>query len=119
MIRVIDNFVNSAYYDVIEKTMLINFEWTWTSNISGGEFHRLEHESKNLKLFGFSHMIFDAGTAISPFYKFLLPMFLQASEEVGTDAKVLLKARGDMTVISGEQVTYEPHIDMPMHKEHG
>ena len=61
-------------------------------------------------------MIFDSGTPMSPYYKFLLPLFLQASEEI--DAKVLLKARGDMTVFSEEQITYEPHIDMPRHKEH-
>ena len=43
-------------------------------------------------------------------------MFIQAKAE--TAAKVLLRARGDMTVVSGEQITYEPHIDMPKHKEH-
>tara|TARA_Y100001951_G_C11242105_1_gene241134 strand:- start:400 stop:972 length:573 start_codon:yes stop_codon:yes gene_type:complete len=106
MIRVIDNFVNSAYYDVIEKNMLINFVWSWTDNITGGTSN----------MFGFSHKLFDAGKPTSPFYEFLLPAFLQAQGE--TDAEVLLRARGDMTVISEEQITHIPHIDMPMHKEH-
>ena len=107
MIRVIDNFVNSAYYEVIANHILNkNFAWNWNTNIS----------SADSNLFGFSHGFFNAGKPESPFYEFLLPMFLQAKGE--TDAEVLLRARGDMTVISGEQVTYEPHIDMPKHEEH-
>ena len=48
-------------------------------------------------LFGFSHELFDSGQ---------------------TTAKILLRARADMTVNSGERITYEPHIDMMKHKEH-
>ena len=59
MIKVIDNFVNPAYYSAIEKNMQINFEWAWTPNISGGPIRDLDLDPKNLKLFGFSHMIFD------------------------------------------------------------
>ena len=106
MIRVIDNFVNTAYYKEIENGVLTNFRWSWTSAISGGTSN----------LFGFSYELFDAGKSTSRFYEFLLPMFIQAKAE--TTAKVLLRARGDMTVVSGEQITYEPHIDMPRHKEH-
>ena len=106
MIRVIDNFVNAAYYEEIEKGILENFEWSWNSGIS------LINSNK----FGFAHGLFDAGKSYSRFYEFLLPIFIQAKAE--TAAKVLLRARGDMTIISGEQITYEPHIDMPEQKEH-
>ena len=106
MIRVIDDFVNAGYYEAIESGVLTNFVWSWNSTISGGTSN----------LFGFSHGIFDAGQSSSRFYEFLLPIFIQAKAE--TTAKVLLRARGDMTVNSGEQITYEPHIDMPGHKEH-
>ena len=106
MIRVIDDFANAEYYKVIESGVLTNFVWSWASDISGG----------SLNLFGFSHKLFDAGKPASRFYEFLLPLFLQAQGE--TDAEILLRARGDMTVNFGEQITYEPHIDMPWHKEH-
>ena len=106
MIRVIDDFVNPTYYKAIENGILTNFVWSWNSDISGGTSN----------LFGFSHELFDAGKPVSQFHEFLSPMFLQAGGE--TYVKVLLRARGDMTVISGEQVTYEPHIDMPKHEEH-
>ena len=106
MIRVIDDFINAGYYEAIETGVLTNFLWSWNSAISGGTSN----------LFGFSHELFDAGQSNSRFYEFLLPMFLQALGE--TTAKILLRARADMTVNSGERITYEPHIDMMKHKEH-
>lgn len=109
MIRVIDDFVNPAYYKAIENCILTNFVWGFSSNISGGT-------ASSFRSFGFSHNLFDAGNPVSQFYGFLSPMFIQAQEE--TAAKVLVRARSDMTVVSGEQVTYPPHIDMPQHKDH-
>jgi len=116
MIKVIDNFVNASYYKEIENGILgVNFTWNWNDSISGHDPARA-----NSNLFGFSHRLFHAGKPTSPFYEFLLPMFLQAKAE--TAAKVLIRVREDMTVIransfmtvnSGEQVTYEPHIDTP------
>ena len=110
MIKVIDNFINAAYYKTLENGILTSFgsgmPWYWNSCISGGDSN----------LFGFSHSLYDAGKPTSSAYEFLLPMFIQAKEE--TDAKVFLRARADMTVTSGEQITYEPHIDMPEHNEH-
>ena len=105
MIKVIDNFINAAYYKTLENGILTSFgsgmPWYWNSSISGGDSN----------LFGFSHSLYDAGKPTRSSYEFLLPMFIQAKEE--TDAKVFLRARADMTVTSGEQITYEPHIDIP------
>ena len=109
MIRVIDDFIHPSYYNAIENNVLQNFVWKWTSSISGGN-------TDASRSFGFSSLIFDAGKPSSQFYEFLLPFFIQAQSE--TDAKDFLRARGDMTVISGDQVTYQPHIDMPNHKNH-
>ena len=106
MIKVIDNFINAAYYKTLENGILNSFVWSFNPSISGA----------GSNLFGFSHSLYDAGKSTSAYYEFLLPMFIQAREEA--DAKVLLRARADMTVISGKQITYEPHIDMPEHKEH-
>ena len=114
MIRVIDDFIHPSYYNAIENNVLQNFVWKWSSSISGGNVSIDNADSS--RLFGFSHLIFDAGKSSSQFYEFLLPFFIQAQSE--TDAKDFLRARGDMTVISGEQVTYQPHIDMPSHKDH-
>ena len=117
MIKVIDNFVNSAYYEGIEENVLANPSFPW------GFFckNRIDNivdagTDTTSRLFGFSHTIFDAGKTTSPFYEFLLPLILQAKAEIG--ARVLLRARADMTVILGDQLTYKPHIDMPGHKEH-
>ena len=54
----------------------MNFEWTLTSNISGGEFR--DHEL-DTKLFGFSHLLFDTGNPVSKFYEFLfaITIFLE------------------------------------------
>ena len=114
MIRVIDDFIHPSYYNAIENNVLQNFVWKWSSSISGGNVSIDNADSS--RLFGFSHLIFDAGKSSSQFYEFLLPFFIQAQSE--TDAKDFLRARGDMTVISGDQVTYQPHIDMPNHKNH-
>ena len=123
MIKVIDDFINPAYYKVIETTIsALDFGWNFNPSITGED--TTKNKLENLNLFGFSHGIFDAGTPSSRVYQFLLPMFIQTKEELctgifrATDAGILLRARGDMTVISKEQVTYEPHIDMPGHKEH-
>ena len=105
MIKVIDNFVNPAYYEAIEDCLLYKCPWFWTPSITDGE---LKDEAATV--FGFSHRIFN-GKQESQFYHFLLPMFLQAKEEINAEA--FLRARADMTVITLEQVTYEPHIDIP------
>ena len=106
MIKVIDNFVNPAYYEAIEECLLDKCPWIWTPSITDAE---LTEKDVTATVFGFSHRIFH-GKPESQFYHFLLPMFLQAKEEI--NAKAFLRARADMTVIAGEQVTYEPHIDM-------
>ena len=112
MIKVIDNFVNASYYDVMESNILsTGFPWGFHSSVTNAD---IKDTSSNM--FGFTHMIFDAGKPSSQSYQFLLPMFLMAKEE--TDGKILIRARGDMTVFSDEQVTYEPHIDMARHKDH-
>ena len=114
MIKVIDNFVNASYYKEIENGILgVNFTWHWNASISAAtnsNASALYSSPTNSNLFGFSHRLFNAEKPTSPFYEFLLPMFLQAKGE--TYAEVLLRARGVMTIISGEQVTYEPHIDI-------
>ena len=110
MIRVVDDFLNAAYYKGLENTVLTSFNWGFNVSISG--YDVLEDSG----LFGFSHSIFDAGISASPFYQFLIPFLLQSSEAAG--AKILLRARGDMTVNTGKRITYEPHIDMPAHREH-
>ena len=107
MIKVIDNFINPAYYKAIEDCLLNQCSWTWLSSITDAE---LTDKDVTTPIFGFSHRIFHEKPE-SQFYHFLLPMFLQAKEEI--NAKAFLRARADMTVITGEQVTHEPHIDMP------
>ena len=114
MIRVIDNFVNETYYNAIEEYVL-NPPFPWI-------LYYLRKNDPNLtlemtsRLFGFSHMLFDVGKPASQAYQFLFPMLSKASEEI--DQKVLLRARGDMTVASRKQITYDPHIDMPQHGSH-
>ena len=107
MIKVIDDFVNPAYSKGIESAILgENFPWIWCSNIS-------DQTAKSSKTsFGFTHKLVNETNSqpVSDFYQFLLPMFLQALEL--TNASGVIRARGDMTVFSGKQITYEPHIDM-------
>ena len=116
MIKVIDDFIHPSYYEGIEDNMLgPGFPWGFFCK------NRIDNivdagTDTTSRLFGFSHMFFDAGKAITSYYEFILPLILQAKAEIG--AKVLLRARGDMTVNSGDQLTYKPHIDMPGHKEH-
>ena len=107
MIKVIDDFVNPSYYKGIKSAVLGQaFPWLWCSNIS-------DQTAKPSKTsFGFTHKLVDERDSqpVSDFYQFLLPMFLQALEK--TNAGSVIRARGDMTVFSGKQITYEPHIDM-------
>ena len=74
MIRVVDDFLNAAYYKGLENTVLTSFNWGFNVSISG--YDVLEDSG----LFGFSHSIFDAGISASPFYQFLIPFLLQSSE---------------------------------------
>lgn len=105
MIKVIDNFLSTSYFNKIEEVVTSSqFEWISTNNITDGDCPQLGY-------MGFCHPICVNNDLIGSHFSFMMSGFLYQVMDL-VERKNIIRSRFDMTVYNPNKLMHSPHVDL-------
>jgi hypothetical protein len=107
---VIDDFLSSTYHKEIEAHLLsFNFEWYYQSNITDTK----KINDTDVNQHGFTHWFMhpETGMVNSSIAHLIRPLLLQIQDTL--NAKRIIRARADMTMLANKKYIHSPHVDFP------